>query len=71
MRPINWPITFNSIYKNHNNPFDNDGDHSLMIKRQMLTEANNDQVRKKIREFLTISLSTGYTFFCSPFDMSR
>ena len=42
-----------------------------MIKRQMLTEANNDQVRKKIREFLTISLSTGYTFFCSPFDMSN
>ena len=42
-----------------------------MIKRQMSIEANNDQFRQKIREFLTISLSTGYTLFCSTFDMSN
>ena len=40
MRPVNWPITELSIDQNHSNLWEN-GDHSLMIMRQMTTKASN------------------------------
>ena len=40
-RPINWPVTLNSIPQKHNNsPVK--GTHSLLIKRQIPTEASNE-----------------------------
>ena len=58
-RPINWPITLNSIHKNHNNLSDK-GTYLLMIKKQIPTKASNAKTMWFCEMFkVTVASSVG------------
>ena len=56
VKPVNWHVTLNNIYKNHNNSSDK-GAHSLMIKRQIPTKLVMKDKRVTIKQGFLLSIT--------------